>query len=501
MKNLTLTLLLATMLSAATGQVFNFYGTEYFLSPDETSAPGTVLTASGTNLSEFNYSNASPTHELFSKGVYYPVQDCGNQNLWVRVQHIAHDPNGTENGFNIAQTQNSPFLPGGSTDRIGGWAGFLYDIQIFADENFTGQRANILAAHQPTQIIVESLETLFNDGGSLYEWLSFEILNPETEGWQLNSINFTGINLQSSPGFSAALNYSTTATANTPPVGFSTDFPSGSNTVYAVDLNLSGSQHSEFRMSASATSHFRYGYEFTTGGYQGMSMAFGGAPTVNATIIPSCGGAAIGSISLEPTGTEPYTFEWGNDATSQTLEGLSIGTYEVIVTDGNACITNASFDIIFAEAVTVSIDPSVLVGGLGLTAIASGGSGVYSFQWNTSETTSYIEIVDSGEYSVTVTDANGCSVTVQFIFVGIDSHQTTSIQLWPNPAADFIQIQTPFKQGELKVFDARGQWVVSTILNDSNSQTIDISSLSAGIYSYQIWNKQALASTGKLVVE
>ncbi|HRD53410.1 MAG TPA: hypothetical protein PKY96_12260, partial [Flavobacteriales bacterium] len=108
----------------------------------------------------------------------------------------------------------------------------------------TGTRTNILGNLFPTNITVASLETLYNNGADLYEWLSFEILDGSSTGWSLNSIIFTGINPGSNPGFSAELNYSTTATVSTPPTGFSTTFPTGSPTVYAIDMNPSGGQHS-----------------------------------------------------------------------------------------------------------------------------------------------------------------------------------------------------------------------------------------------------------------
>lgn len=62
-------------------------------------------------------------------------------------------------------------------------------------------------------------------------------------------------------------------------------------------------------MSASNVSHFRYGYEFRVGGYQGMSMAFGSHPSVFANVVPQCGDEGAGIIIVDATGTPPFTFE------------------------------------------------------------------------------------------------------------------------------------------------------------------------------------------------
>lgn len=253
---------------ASQAQPFNFYGSTYYLPNTSTIEPGTILTADGT-LADFNYNSASPEHPIFTTGVFYPITDCSFQNIWIQVKHIAADPNGTDVGQNITSSMNSPFLPYGSTDRIGGWNGFYYEFRIYRDTELVGERTNTLAGLFPTGITVASLETLYNDGNTMYEWLAFEILNEETSGWYLNSVNFTGINPYSTPGFASEPYPATTGNSSSAPVGFSTDFPFGSPSIYAVDMNLSSSYHSEFKMSAAGVSIFRYGYEFSSGGYQG----------------------------------------------------------------------------------------------------------------------------------------------------------------------------------------------------------------------------------------
>ena len=194
MKNTLYTVVLLFISFATSAQVFNFYGSNYYLLSGDSVELGSTLTSAEMNLSGFNFSNAAADHPLFTTGVFFPIQDCSNQNLWIRVQHIAADPNGTENGHSVPNTLNSPFLPEGSTDRIGGWYGFYYEFQIYGDEVLQGVRNYTLGSLFPTGITVASLETLYNDGGVLFEWLAFEILNEETSGWYLNSTNFTGIN-------------------------------------------------------------------------------------------------------------------------------------------------------------------------------------------------------------------------------------------------------------------------------------------------------------------
>lgn len=160
---------------------------------------------------------------------------------------------------------------------LGGWAGFLYDFEIYRDFNLTGNRGFQLSSLYPTSITVASLETLSGHCGSS-EWVSFAIANSGSTGWSLNSTNFTGNNPNSKPAFNENLAVYTTGDCF-PPDNFSFTFPEGTASVSAINASSSG--YTEFKMSAGSVSHFQYGYEYIgqSGGYQGMSMAFGSAPS------------------------------------------------------------------------------------------------------------------------------------------------------------------------------------------------------------------------------
>jgi gliding motility-associated-like protein len=239
------------LVSEAVGQSLDFQNTIYY------TVSGTGLTSSGETLSAFDFGSAGESHPLFNEGLYYPVSDALNRNLWIRVRHIAADPNGIANGHSVTQSSGSPFRSGG----FGGWGGFLYQFDIFRDSNLTGTRSGTLGATIRTSITVESIETLSDT-----EWVLFEIIEDPTVTWSLNSINFTGANPASNPGFSGT---------NIPYNGtFAEVFPAASNTICVVDG--AGGGYSEFSMTAVGVSRFLYGYEYiSAGGYQGMTLSFG----------------------------------------------------------------------------------------------------------------------------------------------------------------------------------------------------------------------------------
>ncbi|MEZ5173488.1 MAG: T9SS type A sorting domain-containing protein [Bacteroidia bacterium] len=494
--------IIATLLFAAVqlnAQLFDFAHTNYFICQDSVAVNGSTLIATDINLVDFNFNTAPEDHPLFNNGVYFPINDCAGHNLWLRVKHVAADPNGTENGFNIQQSMNSPFLPAGASDRIGGWNGFLYDFQIFDDVGFNDDRQNVINGSFPIQIVVESLETLYNDGGQMFEWLSFEILNNESEGWQLLSTNFTGINPQSNPGFCSEIHYSTPVDWGMAPAGFSTDFPAGSLNIYAVDLNLSAAFHSEFRMSANLVSHFRYGYEFTSGGYQGMSMTFGGEPTIIGTISNQCGEDANGSISLISTGPQPFIFDWGDGITGPVLDGLFAGVYSVTLTDGTGCMAEASFEIVEATPVYVSLEVSVDTNGIWLIANPDGGNGEYNYDWNTGSVNDSLFINSTGTYSITVSSDNGCSATASYDYVGFNSPEIKAQSIYPNPASSIVYANVP-AGSTIKIYNNAGMIAHSELISKKGISTIDLSGLESGIYFVKISSPEGNTSIHKLII-
>src|SRR5690606_11596572 len=59
-----------------------------------------------------------------------------------------------------------------------------------------------------------------------------------------------------------------------------------------------------------------------------------------------CSGDESGAIEITVSGgTQPYTYEWSNGATTATISGLIPGSYTVTVTDANGCTLSAGFNV------------------------------------------------------------------------------------------------------------------------------------------------------------
>ena len=113
-----------------------------------------------------------------------------------------------------------------------------------------------------------------------------------------------------------------------------------------------------------------------------------------------------GNTTLTATGA--VTYSWGANDNMAELTVTEAGTYTVTGTDANGCVNTAS------QAVTVNALPTVAISGE--TAFCEGGNttlmatGAATYTWGT-ETTAELTVTEAGTYSVTGTDANGCTNT------------------------------------------------------------------------------------------
>ncbi|NRB50110.1 MAG: T9SS type A sorting domain-containing protein [Saprospiraceae bacterium] len=153
------------------------------------------------------------------------------------------------------------------------------------------------------------------------------------------------------------------------------------------------------------------------------------ATEVTATIIEdvdiSCNGEVDGQLTVQGAGGQVaalegpaalppgYTYLWSNGATTPTISGLTVGTYSVTVTDEFGCTGTTSGTITEPDSLkaTVALTQNASSGsgddGI-LTASATGGTTMYTYNWSNGATTAENTGLSSGTYTVTITDQNGC---------------------------------------------------------------------------------------------
>lgn len=133
----------------------------------------------------------------------------------------------------------------------------------------------------------------------------------------------------------------------------------------------------------------------------------------------TCNGGNNGAITVDISGgSAPYTYEWSHDSMLNlpTAGGLAAGTYSVTITDGSLCVSDTTITI--TEPTLLSVLNNSVIHNLcygdqsgTITAVASGGTPAYTFLWSNTETTATISNLAAGDYTVTVSDSNGCTTT------------------------------------------------------------------------------------------
>lgn len=210
----------------------------------------------------------------------------------------------------------------------------------------------------------------------------------------------------------------------------------------------------------------------------------------------SCNGGANGTATVSVTGGTPgYTYSWApSGGTAATASGLVAGTYTVTVTDANACMTTQSFTITQPTTLTATqSQTNVLCNGGSTgsaTVTASGGTANYTYSWapfgGTASTASGLPV---GTYTVTITDANSCSITKTFTIVQPPALTATTSQT----------NATCSTSGDAGVIPAGGTTPYSYLW--SNGQTAQTATgLTAGNYSVVITDANGCTITKNFTI-
>jgi hypothetical protein len=139
-------------------------------------------------------------------------------------------------------------------------------------------------------------------------------------------------------------------------------------------------------------------------------------------------------------GTAPFSYSWNTSPvqTTTTATGLPVGSYAATVTDANGCsFTSSSTSITQPTATTLSASPTATICGQSngtITVVASGGTAPYNFNLNggANQGSTFFNNLAAGNYTVTATDANGCTTTFNTAVgvlptVNIQSSNSTSV--------------------------------------------------------------------------
>ncbi|MEL6636158.1 MAG: HYR domain-containing protein [Bacteroidota bacterium] len=238
-----------------------------------------------------------------------------------------------------------------------------------------------------------------------------------------------------------------------------------------------------------------------------VNFSIGEPAAITASVVVvqdiSCAGAADGIASVTAGGgTGPYLFTWSNGGSGSTQNNLAAdGT--VRVTDSNGCTATFPYQIPEPPALDlqVSSTPESTLGMMDgtATATATGGTPPYAYDWSNGGDTATIQNLAPGTYSVTLSDANGCtqsqsvevnaggcslvleSLTLAAVTCGIDSSGSASVlvsggtppytYLWSSGGSSSVETQLPVGNYSVSVVDDDACVVSSNFSIDSELDT------------------------------
>lgn len=322
-------------------------------------------------------------------------------------------------------------------------------------------------------IICQGASTTFDAGAgySNYQW------TPPGSGQTISAAIAGGYTVTVTDANGCTGSASTTLTVNplpTPSITGNTVICQGQSTTLDAGPGFTSYLWSGGGSSQTANVSTSANYIVTVTDANGCTATASTPVTVNPLPTPSITGnlnICQGTSTTLDAGPGYSSYQWSGNIISQTVSTSNAGSYTVTVTDINGCSGSASVSVVVNALPTPSITGNTAIC-QGATTILDAGAGYSSYQWNPSGNTQTVNVGTAGNYSVTVTDANGCTASA-------------STALTVNTASANITAQGPttFCQGDNVTLTANGG---SNYLWSNNETTQNITVNNSGTYTVTV---------------
>ena len=192
-----------------------------------------------------------------------------------------------------------------------------------------------------------------------------------------------------------------------------------------------------------------------------------------------------------------------SNSTTHTFNNLKAGTYSVRVVDANLCEKELGNVTLTQPQSGMNINSelvnNVTCNGLDDGSIdidISGGTGLYTYSWSNGETTQDISNLSPGDYTVTITDANGCSINEQYTITEPDQLVVSGEK------SDFngFEISCNGLDDGYVIIDVQGGTKPYTYSWSNNETTPNLSNLSPGTYEITVTDANLCETTTSFTI-
>lgn len=214
----------------------------------------------------------------------------------------------------------------------------------------------------------------------------------------------------------------------------------------------------------------------------------------------TCNAAGNGSATASVSGgVAPYTYTWNTNPvqTTSAVAGLAGGTYTCLVTDANGCTRSGNVAVVEPAAINLNLtvnQPACGSNGLGSANVtANGGVAPLTYSWQPSGGTSTsANNLNAGNYSITVTDANGCTSRDTF-------HINLIVPISISLIADSVSCNG-ISDGSVQAIVTGGVAPLQYAWNPGGSSQLQLSNLAAGSYTLLVTDANSCTSTSSITV-
>lgn len=199
--------------------------------------------------------------------------------------------------------------------------------------------------------------------------------------------------------------------------------------------------------------------------------------------------------------TNPLTsflYKWSNGSTNTIANNLSAGnSYNVTITNQRGCTAIESYKLFKPEPPVIilisSQKPSCNLGNDGSIEVkGSGGTSPFTFEWSNGEIGDKISDLSNGDFTVTMSDANGCNASVFFTLVKPNQFTLTTESI--NEKCK----NTTTGVAKLKIDGGTPPYNISW---NTGENTPTIEKLAAGNYTYTVTDKEGCFQSGNIKID